>query len=134
MLNLLVRKIFGSKNDRELKKLWPVVRQISEMEPRYQAMSDAELQGQTVLFRERFAKGESLDGLLPEAFAACREAGRRYKDMRHFDVQILGGNGYSREFPVERMHRDAKIWTIFEGTSEIQRLVISRAISGVHIR
>ena len=48
-------------------------------------------------------------------------------------MQILGGNGYSREFPVERMHRDAKIWTIFEGTSEIQRLVISRAISGVHI-
>jgi acyl-CoA dehydrogenase len=49
-------------------------------------------------------------------------------------IQILGGNGYSREFPVERMHRDAKIWTIFEGTSEIQRLVISRAISGVHIK
>ncbi len=49
-------------------------------------------------------------------------------------MQILGGNGYSREFPVERMHRDAKIWTIFEGTSEIQRLVISRAISGVHIK
>jgi acyl-CoA dehydrogenase len=49
-------------------------------------------------------------------------------------MQILGGNGYSREFPVERMHRDAKIWTIFEGTSEIQRLVISRAISGMHIR
>jgi acyl-CoA dehydrogenase len=49
-------------------------------------------------------------------------------------MQILGGNGYSREFPVERMHRDAKIWTIFEGTSEIQRLVISRAISGVHIQ
>ncbi len=49
-------------------------------------------------------------------------------------IQILGGNGYTREFPVERMHRDAKIYTIFEGTSEIQRLVISRAISGVHIR
>jgi acyl-CoA dehydrogenase len=49
-------------------------------------------------------------------------------------IQILGGNGYSREFPVERMHRDAKIWTIFEGTSEIQRLVISRAISGMHIK
>ena len=49
-------------------------------------------------------------------------------------MQILGGNGYSREFPVERMHRDAKIWTIFEGTSEIQRLVISRAISGIHIK
>jgi acyl-CoA dehydrogenase len=49
-------------------------------------------------------------------------------------MQILGGNGYSREFPVERMHRDAKIWTIFEGTSEIQRLVISRAISGMHIQ
>jgi alkylation response protein AidB-like acyl-CoA dehydrogenase len=49
-------------------------------------------------------------------------------------IQILGGNGYTREYPVERMHRDAKIFTIFEGTSEIQRLVISRAISGVHIR
>jgi acyl-CoA dehydrogenase len=49
-------------------------------------------------------------------------------------IQILGGNGYTREFPVERMHRDAKIYTIFEGTSEIQRLVISRAISGLQIR
>ena len=49
-------------------------------------------------------------------------------------IQILGGNGYTRDFPVERWHRDAKIYTIFEGTSEIQRLVISRAISGVHIR
>jgi acyl-CoA dehydrogenase len=49
-------------------------------------------------------------------------------------IQILGGNGYTREYPVERMHRDAKIYTIFEGTSEIQRLVISRAISGVHVR
>ena len=49
-------------------------------------------------------------------------------------IQILGGNGYTREFPVERMHRDAKIYDIFEGTAEIQRLVISRAISGVHIR
>src|SRR6202012_4794398 len=49
-------------------------------------------------------------------------------------IQILGGNGYTREFPVERMHRDAKIYTIFEGTSEIQRLVIARAISGIHIR
>lgn len=49
-------------------------------------------------------------------------------------IQILGGNGYTREFPVERMHRDAKIYTIFEGTSEIQRLVISRAISGVHVK
>src|ERR1700710_2615553 len=50
------------------------------------------------------------------------------------EIQILGGNGYTREFPVERMHRDAKIYTIFEGTSEIQRLVISRAISGVHVK
>ena len=49
-------------------------------------------------------------------------------------IQILGGNGYTREFPVERFHRDAKIYTIFEGTSEIQRLVISRAISGMHIK
>ena len=49
-------------------------------------------------------------------------------------IQILGGNGYTREYPVERMHRDAKIYTIFEGTSEIQRLVISRAVSGVYIR
>ena len=49
-------------------------------------------------------------------------------------MQILGGNGYTREFPVERMHRDAKIYDIFEGTSEIQRLVISRAISGVHVK
>ena len=59
---------------------------------------------------------------------------RTAEDIAALDaVQLLGGNGYTREYPVERMHRDAKIYTIFEGTSEIQRLVISRAISGVHI-
>ncbi|MEW6672931.1 MAG: preprotein translocase subunit SecA [Thermodesulfobacteriota bacterium] len=90
MFNFLT-KVFGSKNERELKKLSPIVENINAFEPQMQARSDAELRSQTQLFKERYAKGETLDEILPEAFAAVREASVRTLKMRHFDVQLIGG-------------------------------------------
>jgi preprotein translocase subunit SecA len=87
----LARKIFGSENDRKLKPKFDRVAAINALEPRFQALSDAELQGQTALFRARLEKGETLDDLLPEAFAATREAAKRALGQRHFDVQLVGG-------------------------------------------
>jgi len=86
-----VTSVFGSSNARYLKKLQPIVQAINDLEPRYQEMTDDELKEQTFKFRERLAKGETLDDLLIEAFAVCREAGRRKLGMRHFDVQLMGG-------------------------------------------
>jgi len=91
MFSAIGKKIFGTKNERELKKLWPVVQQINDLEPKMQALSDADLKAQTTKFRERLAQGENLDDLLPEAFATVREAGRRVLGMRHFDSQLIGG-------------------------------------------
>ncbi len=91
MIGSLVKKLIGSKNDRELKRMWPIVAKINALEPQMQALSDTELQAKTVEFKERHSRGESLDALLPEAFAVCREAGRRVLGMRHFDVQLIGG-------------------------------------------
>ncbi len=87
----LLTKVFGSKNERELKKLQPAVDRINVLEAAMQAMSDAELRGQTGRFKERIEGGEPLDDLLPEAFAAVREASVRTLKMRHFDVQLIGG-------------------------------------------
>lgn len=84
-------KFFGSKNERELKKLHPVVEKINAMEPEFRAMSDEQLMARTALFKDRLEKGESLDDLLPEAFATVREASVRVLEMRHFDVQLIGG-------------------------------------------
>jgi preprotein translocase subunit SecA len=89
MASLLTR-IFGSRNQRLVKKLQGLAVQVGALESRYQAMSDADLAAQTGLFRERLGKGETLDGLIPEAFAVVREAGRRVLGMRHFDVQLIG--------------------------------------------
>ena len=90
-LNKVAKAIFGSSNDRLVKSMQPLVRQINALEPRYEAMGDTELQDQTRIFRERLANGEKLDSLLPEAFATVREASRRVLGMRHFDVQLIGG-------------------------------------------
>ncbi len=87
----IVKKLVGSKNERELKRLWPIVERIGAMESTLQQLSDEELRGKSFLFKERYQRGESLDDLLPEAFAVCREAGRRVLGMRHFDVQLIGG-------------------------------------------
>ncbi len=89
-LNFLT-KVFGSKNERELKKLQPLVAQINLLEPEIQTLSDDQLKGRTGLFRERLANGEFLDDLMPEAFATVREASRRTLNMRHFDCQLIGG-------------------------------------------
>ncbi|AJE02883.1 preprotein translocase subunit SecA [Geobacter pickeringii] len=91
MFGAIVKKIVGSKNERELKRLWPVVEKINGLEPQFARLSDDELRNKTFEFKERYAKGESLDSILPEAFAACREAGKRVHNMRHFDVQLIGG-------------------------------------------
>src|SRR5690606_9294366 len=91
MLNRLLTGVFGSRNDRLLKQLQRIVAKINALEPQMQALSDAELQAKTPEFRERVANGESLDKVLPEAFAVCREASVRVFGMRHFDVQLVGG-------------------------------------------
>jgi len=84
-------KVFGSKNERDLKQLQPFVERINALEPEIQAISDERLKAQTATFRERLDRGEALDSLLPEAFATVREASRRTLKMRHFDVQLIGG-------------------------------------------
>ncbi len=91
MLNTLLKSIFGSKNDRELKRMSKNVVRINALEASMQALSDQQLKAKTQEFRDRFQKGETLDQLLPEAFATVREASRRVMSMRHFDVQLIGG-------------------------------------------
>ncbi len=91
MLRTVTRKIFGSRNDRIIKRLSRTVQQINALEESTAALSDAELAARTVEFRERVQGGATLDELLPEAFAVVREAGKRVLEMRHFDVQLIGG-------------------------------------------
>jgi len=91
MIGKVIKNIFGSKNERELKRLAPLVETINGLEPEFHALSDQALKGKTAEFRERIGNGESLDVLLPEAFAAVREASVRALGMRPFDVQLIGG-------------------------------------------
>jgi preprotein translocase subunit SecA len=91
MFSSLVKKFIGSKNERELKKMWPTVTAINALEASISSLSDEQLTNKTAEFKERYSKGESLDSLLPEAFAVCREASKRVLGMRHFDVQLIGG-------------------------------------------
>jgi preprotein translocase subunit SecA len=91
MISGLLKKIFGSRNDRLLRQYSANIGRINALEPQMEALSDAELAGQTPVFRARVANGESLDSLLPEAFAVVREAARRVLGLRHFDVQLIGG-------------------------------------------
>lgn len=91
MLPKLLTQIFGSRNDRLLKQYRQVVQRINALEPQFEALDDAALQAKTAEFKARIAKGESLDALLPEAFAVVREGGKRVLKMRHFDVQLIGG-------------------------------------------
>src|SRR5437879_13676872 len=90
MFNWL-RKIGGDPSEREIKRLQPILAQINALEEDYQALSDEALRDKTAEFRGRFEEGESLDDLLPEAFAAAREAARRTIGKRHYDVQMLAG-------------------------------------------
>lgn len=87
----IIAKIIGTKHDREMKSIQPFIDQINKLEGRFKALSESELKSMTTQFKERVAKGESLDSLLPEAFAMCRESSRRCLQMRHYDVQLIGG-------------------------------------------
>src|SRR5438876_1005622 len=91
MFGLILGKIFGTKHERDVKRMRPAVAAINALEPAMQELSDPELRGKTEELRQRLADGEELEALLPEAFAACREAARRTVQMRHFDVQLMGG-------------------------------------------
>ena len=91
MLATLVKRVVGSRNDREIKRMMKVVNQINALEDTYSALSDQALQAKTPEFKQRLKDGETLDALLPEAFATVREAGKRTMGMRHFDVQMVGG-------------------------------------------
>ena len=91
MIDALLAKVFGTKNEREVKAMLPAVAAINELEPQLRELSDIDLAAKTIEFKERLAQGETLDDLLVEAFAVVREAGRRVLNMRHFDVQLIGG-------------------------------------------
>jgi preprotein translocase subunit SecA len=91
MLDTLFKRIVGSSNDREVKKIQPLVQKINDLEPRISSLTDEQIQAKTTEFRQRFQNGESLEELLPDAFAVVRETGKRVLNMRHFDVQLIGG-------------------------------------------
>ena len=91
MIKNILYKIFGTRNDRLLKQYHRVVLKINQLEPQMLKLSDVELQQKTLEFKGRYQKGEELASLLPEVFAVCRESGKRVLNMRHFDVQLIGG-------------------------------------------
>ncbi|MBU4269396.1 preprotein translocase subunit SecA, partial [Candidatus Dependentiae bacterium] len=91
MITNFLTKIFGSQNERDLKKIQPLVVSINELEPEIKALTDEDIRARTFLFKQRIENGEPLDDLIPETFAVVREASRRALNMRHFDVQLIGG-------------------------------------------
>src|ERR1700736_3778273 len=91
MIDPILAKIFGTKNEREIKALRPMIAAINDLEPQIQQLSDIDLAAKTIEFKEKLSRGANLDDILLEAFAVCREAGRRVLNMRHFDVQLIGG-------------------------------------------
>lgn len=91
MIDAILAKIFGTKTEREVKAMQPLVAAINAIEPSLERLSDIDLAAKTIEFKEKLAQGAALDDLLAEAFAVGREAGRRTLGMRHFDVQLIGG-------------------------------------------
>ena len=91
MVQTLLKKIFGTKNEREMKRLWPMVDKINALEPQFASLNDAQLKEKTPEFKKRLEEAESVDDILPEAFATVREVSKRTLRMRHFDVQLIGG-------------------------------------------
>src|SRR5262249_49404250 len=91
MIDAILAKVFGTKNEREIKAMRPTIAAINELAPQMEELSDIDLAAKTIEFKERLAQGATLDDLLIEAFAVVREAGRRFLNMRHFDVQLVGG-------------------------------------------
>src|SRR5437879_3105376 len=91
IVDAILAKIFGTKTEREIKEMLPMVAAIGELEPEMEKLSDIDLAAKTIEFKEKLSQGAALDDLLVEAFAVVREAGRRFLNMRHFDVQLIGG-------------------------------------------
>ena len=91
MIGKALQAVFGRRSDRVIKQVLPIVERINALEPSFVALTDAELKAKTQAFKDRHAGGESLDDLMPEAFAACREASKRAMGQRHYDVQLIGG-------------------------------------------
>jgi preprotein translocase subunit SecA len=91
MIDAVLAKLFGTKNEREIKRMQPIISAINDLSPQYETLSDIDLRAKTIGFREQLAQGAPLDDILIEAFATVREAGRRFLFMRHFDVQLVGG-------------------------------------------
>src|ERR1041384_2823882 len=91
IVDAILAKIFGTKNEREIKAMLPDVQAINDLEPKMRELTDIDLAAKTIEFKERLAQGATLDDLMIEAFAVGREAGRRFLNMRHFDVQLIGG-------------------------------------------
>src|SRR4051812_26595515 len=91
MLNDVAKKIFGSRNEREIKRVGPIVARINELESSVQKLSQEQLVAKTMEFKDQVSKGATLNDILPEAFAVCRETAKRVLNMRHFDVQLIGG-------------------------------------------
>ncbi|HYI06224.1 MAG TPA: preprotein translocase subunit SecA, partial [Reyranella sp.] len=108
MINTVLAKVFGTQNERELKKLSPAVAGINHFEPLLQKLSDEQLRAKTAEFRGRLAAGETIDDLLPEAFAVVREAGKRIIGLRHYDVQMIGGMALHRGFISEMKTGEGK--------------------------
>ncbi|MCC6561183.1 MAG: preprotein translocase subunit SecA, partial [Xanthomonadales bacterium] len=108
MFNQILTRLFGSRNERLLKGYEKVKQQINALEPQMQQLSDVELQGKTAEFKHRVEQGETLDALLPEAFAVMREAARRVLGMRHYDVQLIGGIGLHRGMIAEMKTGEGK--------------------------
>src|SRR3954469_2813458 len=91
IVDTLLAKVIGTQNERDLKRLRPYVAAINAKEPEIEKLTDEQLRSKTADFRARFANGDTLDDILPDAFAVVREGGRRVLNMRHFDVQLIGG-------------------------------------------
>ncbi|MDE0518021.1 MAG: preprotein translocase subunit SecA, partial [Bdellovibrionales bacterium] len=91
MIGHFLTRIFGTQHERELKSFIPLVEKINSLEPQMQALSNEQLQNKTAEFKEQIKNGRSLEDLLPESFAACREASYRVLGLRHYDVQLIGG-------------------------------------------
>ena len=106
-----MRRIFGSRNERVIKGTLPLVAAVNALEPRYEALTDAQLTAKTAEFKERLAGGATLDDLLPEAFAAAREAAKRTLGLRLFDVQVMGGIAMHRGSISEMMTGEGKTLT-----------------------
>ena len=106
----LLRKLFGSKNEREVKRMFKTVQAVNAFEEKVLTLSDEQLRAKTDEFKQRLAKGETLNQLLPEAFAVAREAGKRVMGMRHFDVQLIGGMTLHEGKIAEMRTGEGKTW------------------------